>query len=241
MRLVATITPPDATEKTILWSSSDSSVASVSDGKLTALKAGSTTITAKVGEFTATCSVTVDVKATGISLSSTKLTLVKGTTETLVAKVLPEDVTNKDVTWASSDNKIATVKDGAITAVNGGNVVITATSLDGNFKATCNVAVTVPVEGVSLSQTSLSMITGETIQLTETINPSDASNTKVTWSSSDDSVASVNDKGLVTAVKVGTVVISVTTDDGNKVASCTVAVKKSENVGYDPYGDAQKW
>lgn len=142
--IIATVSPKDADNQTVIWSSSDGSVASVNGGKVSALKAGTATITAKTDDGGYTASSTVKVMArtievTSISLSKTELTLTEGDSETITAIVAPEDATNKTVIWTSSDTEVATVDDGLILAIKEGGVIITATA--GDKSATCVVAV----------------------------------------------------------------------------------------------------
>lgn len=145
--LTATVYPTSSTDKTVTWSSSDKSVATVnSKGKITAKSVGKATIyaKAKVGGVVGECTVTVYKPVTGISLDKTKLTVITGTTKTLTATVTPSDATTKTVTWKSSDKKIAKVKKGVITGVSAGTVTITATTKDGGKVATCTVTVKPP-------------------------------------------------------------------------------------------------
>ncbi len=160
---------------------------------------------------------------TGVYLSQTELSLEKGKTATLTATVAPQDATNKKVTWSSNNTQVATVEEGTVTAVSEGNATITVTTEDGNHTATCEVSVIIPVTGVSLSQTELSLEKGKTATLTATVAPSDAPNKKVTWSSNNTQVATVED-GTVTAVSEGNATITVTTEDGKHTATCSVTV-----------------
>ncbi len=142
--LVATVAPDNATDKTVTWSSSDEKIATVdAAGKVTAVAAGKATITAKAGDKTATCEVTVKAKViavTGITLDKTAVELTEGETATLVATVAPDNATDKTVTWSSSDEKIATVDAaGKVTAVAAGKATITAQA--GEMTATCEVTV----------------------------------------------------------------------------------------------------
>ena len=118
--------------------------------------------------------------------------------------------------------------------------MITVTSIYGKIAATCSVNVTVAVQSVSLDKSELTLIKGQTATLNATIVPSDATIKDVSWASSNISAVTV-DNGSIKAVGVGIATISVTTSDGSKVASCTVTVEKSENIGYNPYGDEQQW
>lgn len=138
--LTATVSPDDATDKSVTWSTSDASVATVKNGVVKALKVGTATITATAGEMSAECEITVEpTPVTGISLDKTSHTLFEGQILTLVATVTPRDATDKTVTWSSSDSSIATVTDGVVKALVPGSVVITAAC--SGFEATCNVTV----------------------------------------------------------------------------------------------------
>ena len=233
--LIATVTPSDATNKSVTWTSSNSSVASVSSAGVVAAKtAGSTTITVKTsdGSKTATCAVTVKAKTiavTGVSLDKTSLTMTVGDTQSLVATVTPSNATNKSVTWSSNNTSVATVSSsGVVTAKATGSATITVTTNDGGKKATCTVTVQaqiVSVTGVSLNKTSLTMTVGDTQTLTATVTPSNATDKSVTWSSSNTSVATVSSSGVVTAIAAGSATITVTTNDGGKKATCTAVVQ----------------
>ena len=139
--LTATVTPSGSTDR-VTWTSSNTAVATVSNGVVTAVGNGSATITAKAGSKSATCSVTVTTPATGISLSQTSLSLTKGNTATLTATVTPSGSTDS-VTWTSSNTSVATVSNGVVTAVGNGSATITAKA--GSKSATCSVTVTTPV------------------------------------------------------------------------------------------------
>ncbi len=146
--LTATVSPQNATNKEVKWTSSDASVAYVSNGVVTAHKAGDATITASVADFSATCKVSVIVPVTSISLSSLELTMKVGETALLEATILPEDATDKTLVWDSSDTNIATVDGGRITAVGFGTVFISAQA--GYQVETCVVTVlTDSPEGVT--------------------------------------------------------------------------------------------
>ena len=229
--LVATVKPDKATNKTVTWSSSRTSVATVdANGKVTAVAEGTATITAKAGDKTATCSVTVKkntVAVESVTLDKSSLELTEGETATLTATVKPDNATNKTVTWTSSSSSIATVdQNGKITAVSEGTATITAKA--GDKTATCSVTVkknTVAVESVTLDKSSLELTEGETATLTATVKPDNATNKTVTWSSDKTSVATVDANGKVTAVAEGTATI--TAKAGDKTATCSVTVKKN--------------
>lgn len=231
--LTATVMPVDATDKSVTWTSSDPSVATVSaNGAVTAVKAGTATITASSSNGkTATCTVKVDARiidAIDLTLSQTTAELKVGETVTLEATVIPENATDKTVTWKSDNQGVSTVdSNGKVTAIYLGEATITATC--GESTATCKVTV-VPtsVESITLSATSLDLITGETATLTAMVTPEDATDKTITWTSSDASVVTVSANGEVTAVQVGTATITASSTDG-KTATCTVTV--SERVG----------
>ena len=170
-----------------------------------------------------------DVKVSRITLSaSTGLALTKGQTQKLTATVAPANATKKEVKWSTSNKNVATVSpSGLVTAKSAGTATITCTAQDGSgVKATCKVTVTVPVSGIQLSQTSAALTVGDTLTLTKTIYPSDATNQAVTWMSSSDAVASVDSNGKITAKTAGSAVITCkSVSDNSVVGICNVTVK----------------
>ena len=230
LTLTATVLPENATDKTVTWSSSDTSIASVDqNGLVTALTGGNVTITAKAGEKTASCEVNITVPVENVSLDRTSVSLEEGRTTTLIATVSPADATDKSISWVSSNTSVATVSNtGIVTALVEGDVVITATA--GGKSASCTVSVValvIPVESVSLSQTFAELKEGETLALTAAVLPENATDKTVTWSSSDASIASVDQNGLVTAIKIGETTIDAVA--GNEKASCTIKVERNAN------------
>ena len=219
VQLTATVKPDDATDKNVTWTSSDESVAKVVNGKVTAVKSGKATITAKCGGKTAECAVTVTVPVTSLTLDRTTLSLAVGETAQLTATVKPDDATDKNVSWTSSDEFVAKVDNGKVTAVKAGKSTIIAKC--GGLTAECVVIVRVPVSSITLDNTSISLTVGETAQLTVTVRPEDATDKNVNWTSSDESVAKV-DNGKVTAIKAGHAIV--TANCGNKLAECDVTV-----------------
>ena len=233
--LTATVKPDNADNRKVTWSSDKTEIATVGgDGRVTAVKAGEAVVTVMTedGGKTATCKVTVKAKTvsvTEVTLDRTELTLTEGETETLTATVKPDNADNKKVTWSSDKTEIATV-DGAgkVTAVKPGEAVVTVTTEDGGKTATCKVTVkakAIGVTEVTLDRTELTLTEGETETLTATVRPDNADNRKVTWSSDKTEVATVDGAGRVTAVKAGEAVVTVTTEDGGKTATCKVTVK----------------
>ncbi|MBQ3766579.1 MAG: Ig-like domain-containing protein [Bacteroidales bacterium] len=228
LQLNATVSPSTASRKDITWSSSKSSVASVSSsGLVTAVSEGTTTITATADGKKGECTVSVVKKAIAVSeikLDKTELTLYEGEEETLTASVLPENATDKTITWTSSDKSIVSVESGKVKAVGKGTAKITASA--GGKSASCNIEVLRPVSGISLNKTTLELPLEKTETLTATVIPSDATLTgEITWSSSNTQVATV-DGGKVTAVSMGSATITVSLE-GFK-AECNVTVKGME-------------
>ena len=223
--LFVSIKPDDATDKTVTWSTSNASIATVDNGKVTAIKEGEATITARVGDKSATCKVVVTKKVIAVEsvvLNKTSVELVEGDAETLTATVKPDNATDKTVTWSTSDAAIATVDNGKVTAVKEGEATITAKA--GDKSATCKVVVAkkvIAVESVELNKTSVELVEGEAETLTATVKPDNATDKTVTWSTSDASIATV-DNGKVTAIKEGEATITATA--GEQFATCQITV-----------------
>ncbi len=235
--LVATLDPADATSD-LTWTS-DSAAVTVDNGVVTAVSAGTAVITVETANgLTDTCTVVVteqDVPVMGVALNMTKVTLVEGNTITLEAIVTPDNAATKEVGWMSDATGVALVDNGVVTAVSAGTATITVTTVDGEKTATCIVTVieapetpeppaTVAVESVQLDTDAAVLTEGDTLTLTATVNPANATNKAVTWSTNNPDVATV-DNGLVTAVSAGTATITVTTVDGAKTATCTIEVE----------------
>lgn len=163
-----------------------------------------------------------------VSLNRTSTIIGLGTTITLVATVLPENATNKEITWNSSDGTVATVNEnGTVTGISAGFATITVTTNDGGFTADCTVEVRelfIPVTGVSLNKTNSTITINGIETLIATIANADATNQDVTWSSSDETIATVDQDGIVNGLSTGTATITVTTDDGGYTANCTIEV-----------------
>lgn len=322
--LTATVSPENATDKTVTWSSDTPSVATVSNGKVSAIAEGNATITATAGSKSATCEVTVteseepeptkysisweddsagdeapinytvkvngseisngekfeegseisisvdgydgdeydepeiyiggslyngseftlnddvmclikwikkiiSVPVTSVGISDDTLELTVGETHNLTATVYPENATNKNVSWSSDNEGCATVdSNGKVTAVEEGMATITVHTEDGGFENSCDVtvsAVEIPVEYVSLNKAMTTLNVGESETLEYEIRPNNATNKNVNWSTSDESIATV-DNGTIAAISAGEAVITITTEDGGKTASCTVTVNE---------------
>ena len=232
--LTATVSPSNATNNTLTWSSSNTSVATVFYGVVEAVGFGTATITAKSNNGkTASCTVTVNpIQPTGIKATPETSTLYGlNSTVKLSANVMPSNATNKAVTWSSRNTSVATVSsDGTVKAVGYGTTVITAKTVNG-LTSNCTVTVNpIAVTGVSLNKTSLSFTgTGSSQTLTATVSPSNATNKTLTWSSSNTSVATVSN-GVVKAVGFGTATITAKSNNG-KTASCSVTVNPIQPTG----------
>ena len=226
--LVPTVLP--ANSATVSWSSSNTGCVTVNDkGHLNAVAAGTATITATAGGKSATCAVTVVAEKVveGIELSPEELELEVDAKGTIKATIIPQGL-SATITWTSSKSDIAVVDNGVVTALEVGETVITATA--GEKSATCNVTVKakssggtdVAVESVTLSPTTLSMNVGDEEKITATVSPTNATDKNVTWTSSNNDVATVSASGTVTAKAKGTATITATA--GGKSAPCAVTV-----------------
>ena len=183
---------------------------------------------------------TIHYNFKAISVSPSSSTIVKGTTLQLKATFTPSNYSNKNVVWNSSNTSVATVSGtGKVTAKAAGTATITVKTSDGSKSSSCKVTVTsdqIKVKSVKMNCSSLNLSDGTCEDLTATITPKNATNKKVTWSSSNTNVATVDQNGMITTVAPGQAVITVKTSDGGYTATCTVNVFKhdisSVNVKY---------
>lgn len=233
-KLGINVRPNNATDQSVEWSSSDNLVVTVdAEGNVTAKKAGTVVITVTSvsnPEISASCEVTVTQPVKSISLNEGKIAINGlGETYQLIATVLPEDASDKSVTWTSSHDSICTVSQtGLVTAVGPGLATIVVTSVDSGKYATCQVSVNIPVQSITLNPDTLLMQVGDSRQLEVTILPDNATDTRIEWISSEESVATVDVNGNVTAKKGGTSVITVASASNPDVsASCEVIVIQS--------------
>ena len=243
--------PSDCTD-TIEWSTSDSSIATVSDtGVLTALAPGNVTLTAKTkatetGERGETIklrlTITQNNPATSITLDESAITLKAGATKTLKATVLPANNTEQ-LLWTSADEKVATVSQaGVVTAVGGGSTVVRCSGFDGKIFAECKVNVLQAADKLELSDTEKTLEVGQTLNLTASLTPETAIE-QFSWSTSDKAIATVTpsveknaagkDSAVVTALKEGTVTITVKSSSSNLTAKCTINVVAAGTVNQD--------
>lgn len=170
------------------------------------------------------------IDVTEIRLDKENITMPVGSTYRLTATILPENATDKTLVWKSDDESVAIVdKDGLVIAVKGGfETIISAATPKGDVKAICKVKVekkVVPVSGITIDKESLKMKVGETYHLTAKVSPEDATDKSVVWKSEDESIATVDQEGLVTAVKGGSKTM-ITATSGDFSASCSVTIEK---------------
>lgn len=235
--LVATVKPDDASDKSVIWTSSNTSVITVdSNGKVTALAEGSATVLASCGGKEASCSITVQkriIPVSSIVLDRAEIAMNSGETMTIIATVSPSDATDKSVFWSSSNESVATVQEGVVTALAGGTSIITASS--GDVSESCIVRVSVPAISISLSKYNNSRpeVLGREFRLTATVRPYNTTDS-VEWKSADSGIVSFNSMEThyygvwqetsvyVTANKVGTVMI--TAKCGTQEASMSITI-----------------
>ena len=170
------------------------------------------------------------IDVTEIRLDKENITMPVGSTYRLTATILPENATDKTLVWKSDDESVAIVdKDGLVIAVKGGfETIISAATPKGDVKAICKVKVekkVVPVSGITIDKESLKMKVGETYHLTAKVSPEDATDKSVVWKSEDESIATVDQEGLVTAVKGGSETM-ITATSGEFSASCAVTIEE---------------
>ena len=195
---------------------------------LTIYGVSGTTAETYAGDIGATF-VAIDKPATGVTLSKTELTLNKGQSAKLFVTVEPNDFTDA-TKWKTSDSAVATIADdGTVKAVGVGTA--TVSFIAGNTKASCTVTVLQPVTRLSFTKSSYELDGGDTVQLAVNISPEDAANKDIVFSSSDESVATVDQAGLVTALKKGTATITVAAQDGSGcTATCKITVLTNATV-----------
>ena len=234
--MLVPVVKPEGASPRLTWKSSDPAVAYVdANGRVEGFKTGTADITATTTDgsnLTATCRVTVIRYVSSIGLNKDEMTLFAGETRTLTATVNPTDATNRKLAWTSTDEAVATVEDGTVTARGNGSALIVATSTDGSsIEAICHVTVTTPVSSIALSETQIEMRPGDFKVLTATVLPESASDKTLTWTSSAPAVADVQN-GIVLAYSNGTALVTAAATDGSgTTATCKVTV--SNTVGID--------
>ncbi len=234
VRLIATVEPDYASQKTLNWTSDNNQVATVSaDGTVTPVAPGMAVITARTTDgsnLQATCNVTVVRDAAGeVVINPATLILEINQSYRLTASVSPSTAP-QEVIWASSDMLVATVgADGTVNAISDGTAVITATTADGSGVSSSCVVEVLPakVEEIILSVTSLEMNVGDSSQLSAMVKPDYAKVKTVEWNSSAPQVVSVDSDGNIAAIGVGTATITATAADGSGIsATCEITVSE---------------
>jgi len=228
-QLTATVLPSDASNTNVIWSSTDETVATVDEnGLVTAVGKGTAMIIAltEEGYKSAMCTVTVDNVVTSVTLNNEALTIAKNGTAQLTATCTPADADDLSLTWASSDETVATVDaTGQVTAIGKGTATITVTAATG-VSAQCVVTVTNPMTSFRFANATLTLQKGSSQALTLVPTPADADPVTLVWSSTDETVATVDENGVLTAIDLGTTVIVAYSPDINKSATCVVTVTK---------------
>lgn len=221
------VTVPEGLTVELKWRSSVENVVRVSeDGTVTGLMSGTSSIFATTadGKCIATCNVTVMNPVSEIKFTESEIKLNKGVSKKLEYTVSPADATEQVLAWSSSDDNVVTVSEGGVvTAVGTGIATITVTAQNG-VSANCTVEVTTSVTEIKLDLTELVIEINKTGQLVATVLPEDASVKSIVWASSDTNIATVDENGLVTALKTGTVTIIASAVDGSLSAECEVTV-----------------
>jgi uncharacterized protein YjdB len=240
LQLSVRIAPENTTTKTVSWTSSDETIATVdASGLVTAHKVGTATITVATTDgsnLSASCDLAVTPRLiSSLAISSGSVSVAVDSTFQLTATIAPDNATNKAVTWTSSNESVATVDAaGYVITHQVGSATITVATTDGsNLSASCDLTVTPQaVTGLTLSLSATTMLVDKTLQLSATITPDNATTKAVLWISSDETVATVDGTGLVTAYKVGLVTITAATTDGSNLsATCLLTVTPQEVTG----------
>ena len=171
-----------------------------------------------------------EIRVASISLSKSTLELTVGDQASLDATISPANATYKKIRWSSSKESVATVTpDGIVEAVSAGTAFITATSEDSGVNAKCEITVkekVISVTGIALNKTSLSLTEGEEFTLEATVTPDNATNKEISWTSDNESVATVSAEGIVKAIKAGTANITATSEDSGVNAKCEITVNE---------------
>ena len=211
------------------WEIGDNSIASVdANGVITGIKGGNTivTLTSADGKFSAKCPVTVNQPLKAIKMNDIALETNGHTSETVAYTLEPADTTEDDVTLSVADESIAKLEGNKLVAVSDGTTKITATS--GIVKTSAKVTVTTKVEQIALSKTEGVLTVGNSVTITATVTPDNATNATVNWTSSDEKVATVDSSGKVTAVAAGNATIKATSEsDGDVSADYALTVNKA--------------
>lgn len=222
------LTPQNTTDSIIQWVSDDSLVAIVTNGTVTALRAGNTLVHAigAGGSVVDKCEVTVLCKVAGVKLSEHEELCETGRTISMSASVYPSRAENRQINWSSTNEQVATVNQGIVTCRTAGETYIVVSTVNGEFSDSCLLTVVNPVSGLSMDSTNVSMFEGDVIELKALVKPQDAKDTEINWVSSNPEVADVDAQGHVQALIAGQTTIVAVTREGGYVATCQVCVYK---------------
>lgn len=210
------------------WEIGDDSIASVdANGVITGIKGGNTivTLTSADGKFSAKCPVTVNQPLKAIKMDDIALETNGHTSETVAYTLEPADTTEDDVILSVADESVAKLEGNKLVAVSDGTTKITATS--GIVKTSAKVTVTTKVEQITLNKTEGTLTVGNTHTIKATVFPEDATDKAVTWKSSDESIATVDAEGNVTAKDTGNVTIMAVNSDGDVSSTYELTVNKA--------------
>lgn len=226
LQIEVIVTPNEMSDK-VVWESTNSLIATVDNGLVTGIKEGTIAIKAKVGDYEEYSIIEVKRKVIPvekIELVSEKTELIVGDASIVNATIIPVDATNQSIIWSSSDSNILEVDNGNILAKNSGTATITAQIDDVSSNVTIIVKPKIiDVTSLSFNVSKMSINTGESFTIVGTISPDNATDKVITWSSSDNSIATVSN-GVVKCLKAGTVTITGKSNNG-KMATCIVTIK----------------
>lgn len=223
--LTSTITPNNATNKEVEWSSNNSDVATVENGKIVAKNKGEAKITVKSKDtgVSATCNVKIVKKVTEISISESAVNLNVGDESTLNYTIGPDDATNKEVEWISSNSDVVSVDNGKVIAKKTGTANITVKSKDTGISASCKITVTARVESIELQKNSYTVIKGKKLTINPVIKPEYATNKEYTISSDDENIVKI-ENNVIVGVNEGKTNVTFTTKDQNKSVKAEINV-----------------
>lgn len=222
LQIGASVYPENATDKTITWTSTDNTVATVSlEGEIYAISKGSANINAIINNVQATCVVTVEeIAADELIINYSAITMNVGGVQQLTATIYPDNTTNQNIIWTSSNEEVVTVVNGLVSALSVGEALVTASN--GDKSATCLVTVEpILAQQVILQESSITVNVGSLYALTGIVLPQDVTDATIVWNSLNEEVAAVAG-GIVRGLAPGTTIV--TAACGNAVASCAVTV-----------------
>ncbi len=224
-KLTATVLPENTSDKTVTWASDNEAIATVAaDGTVTGVSVGVANITAKCGDVSATCKVTVNpVPAATVTINVPDTKIYVGDKLTLSAMVAPDNTTDKTLIWTCSTPEIATInaQTGELTAIAPGEARIKATCGEATGMATVTI-IPVPATSVTISTDDITLLVGQTGKLTATVFPENTTDKNIVWESDNDAIATVTYDGTLTAVSIG--VTNITATCGDVTSTCKVTV-----------------